>query len=951
MAEDDGRSSLRHRITKQADGGNVVEGGQNETAKEKKTMGKTSTGIAFIVPKTDDMVSQLLHPSKPKTPSDFLILSLLCLHGLLALFLPVDWRIPIMGALFLFWRACYNLGIGVLLHLQSKDHRLVTWANKSGLFQRSSGDSRFIRWLQLRLKKDFEKKIPEDYSFEEAPIEYNTWLVFRRVVDLILMCDFVSYILFACVCAHRPDGEQTGATVGRWAAGITLFLINLWVKLDAHRVVKDFAWYWGDFFYLLLNQDLTFDGVFEMAPHPMYSVGYTGYYGISLMAGSYHVMFISIIAHAAQLAFLQIVENPHIEKTYNPPPSRQAQSPDMAPMEAGRIEDEDDAASAKDTAGPSFDQPTEVTFLQRFDLSRIAHTTTILFAGYSAVLTVLTPDTPAYQTAFFVHALVWRFWYGAGIGIILIAQSQRLAWTRHFVKIGLGRAEAWAEWKGLFQISMTMTYMSLFASAWKMYNPPEDWTSGFALLKHTIGLALIMLHIWSAGSIYESLGEFGWFFGDFFFPDRQVRLVTTGIYRFVSNPEQVFGCAAPWGLAIIAGRSESLILALVAHVCTVGFIHLVERPHMWKLYGVDVSRDAGIMKNIKRSIPRPLKKLHGNVDKAMNELGDSFEEFFETAKPRLAAGVGEIVKDVSTSFKYPVRLTLTRLRAGSGQQNPQDYSLQVTGTASSTSSTGERMSGREGEKAREPVASRDGSQPLILEYGTPLKVEWCAPKNHSRKDWVGLYMVADNQSREMTQVPSRWRWTATNRGSYDEASAILGLVQSNVPVPGEDRHVTGEMTFFGDKLWWTQGVFEFRYHHDGHHSVMAISRPFEIRISRFDDGIDDEVDGESETELQAAAEKALLPLVRNCLDRDPAFAPSSVGEQFGSLLANRDEKFARRIVFGVHEMFGVEFAPAVVVRDCSVASLAWNICRAKKVLAPYSMQTGRGTGRPNTPKH
>ncbi len=25
-------------------------------------------------------------------------------------------------------------------------------------------------------------KIPEDYNFEGAPVEYNTWLVFRRVV-------------------------------------------------------------------------------------------------------------------------------------------------------------------------------------------------------------------------------------------------------------------------------------------------------------------------------------------------------------------------------------------------------------------------------------------------------------------------------------------------------------------------------------------------------------------------------------------------------------------------------------------------------------------------------------------------------------------------------------------------------------------------------------------------
>lgn len=891
--------------------------------------------LVFVVPTTHDMVSQLLDPRQPKNLSDAAVLVILALHCLAAYFLPAGWKRPVFALVFLFWRACYNFGIGVLLHIQSNHRRLITWAQRWKLFENPKTGNNPRPWLYNLLKRELEAKIPEDYEFENAPLEYNTWLVFRRVVDLILMCDFVSYCLFAIVCGHSPEGEHTVVALGRWALGITLIGFNLWVKLDAHRVVKDFAWYWGDFFYLI-DQDLTFDGVFEMAPHPMYSIGYAGYYGISMMAASYEVLFISIVAHLAQFAFLVTVENPHIEKTYNPPPPRKRNMSRSHSDPVVIFEVPPDASSdPQSSAQPQKDSPAPVHNLVGFsnmDFFRVPDCVVVVLPLYVAALTFVAPSTPLWQALFVVHALIWRVWYHLGLGLLLDRQSKSKMWTRHFLKFGESAGEAWRQWKGLYHISMIMANTSFVAACWKMYTLPEDWNYGLVLLKHVMGASLVALQLWTAFSVYDSLGEFGWFCGDFFF-DHEAKLTYTSIYRFLNNPERIFGTAGVWGAALITWSRSIFIMALVTQILTLIYIGYVERPHMQKIYGRSLRGEAGLTKFIKRSLPPPVKSWQESVDKVIDETSHFVEDFLDSARPMLASGVKSVVRDTSALFNMaPTRLTITRIAPDLKGLNPKHYSLSIEGTPSVEASAKERATGKESFTGRFPKAVKT----MTYEYGTPLKVKWRAPANHSDKDWIGLYMVTDNRSRDTTEVSSLGRWAPTNTGCYDALTAdssIVTLEHSSPKVEAsEPDMVEGEVSFQGDKLWWTQGVFEFRYHHDGKHNALAISEPFEIRIAKFDE---EDVDVDNTGMYEKAVESSLLPIIQNCLDRDPDIAPSNLDEPFGSPV-ERDGKYAKRIVYALREMFGIEFAPAVVLADGNVKKLAWRICNAKVVLVRHN---------------
>ncbi|KAJ1345133.1 hypothetical protein BSLG_000648 [Batrachochytrium salamandrivorans] len=901
--------------------------------------GRTYSGSVFLFPsRTKNLLPRSLDPSCMHTTTEWATLATMSLQ--IALFLA---RLPSAAApvsdqpalssmqlssyprhvflwLFLFWRLVYCCGLGALLNAQS-----------------SSG-------------------------FVSMPTEFNAWLLFQEICNFIISNDCVAYILFALAYYQAPAwANLTLRDAALFGGGSLLLLFNLWLKLHAYVVLKDYSWYWGDFFFFMEDIE-TVELGFETLPYPMYSIGYIGYYGVALITHSYTVLFVSLAAHISQLLFVYFVERPHSAKIYETPVKVRV----LSAILIGQIHNE--------------------------------HWRYLYYVG---------------------QALFWRLFHTYGLGILLYLQGKNKLWTRHFIRHGDGLREALQHWK----ISWTLFFLTAFGqvSNWiflkcvveahyvQLYGKRSSEQSRGRQRSLKGRVQLLGSKVKRVGqqmvakverleiidSIRSKVRQLKDIMGSYSDGNDSSSDVDSGEQQLLrerlSKNRQFKRHPHVWPDDRHTATSMSNVAPLVH-----------EQLDLYSDSDVDVdatnynggtTNDSHTKRKIKRqasldhSTPSISSDVHSHsrsVTETVRLVVKELEDLVDTAKPRVQAIMDQTRLRVA-NLANAARLEDTLPR---DQLPLHMYSLTF------------------------PIAK--SNEPPVFQLGEPIVIEFTAARETMKyMDWIALYGIHDNFHPDITtsKCDTRWSYVAGcgnqmismdhassltpgaasipsvsdaslpqfNRGElncYDDTTTPwvrsrdhtmhFGRTEVDITPSIDDpglRVVRGRLVFSREQLPWKIGMFEARYHYDGKYVVLARSLAFRLALdipsvpssvtvdppSFPVDGVpqDPSILNASTTSISASEiVTCLQSVVERCLDIDVAHGDMPLGlnesmldrgvlpaaYMHTMLLSKYQREICKRIVYVIKHIYGIDFSWRVVEMARSLTCLAERIQEAHAVL-------------------
>jgi protein-S-isoprenylcysteine O-methyltransferase Ste14 len=181
------------------------------------------------------------------------------------------------------------------------------------------------------------------------------------------------------------------------------------------------------------------------------------------------------------------------------------------------------------------------------------------------------------STIIFAYAVASRLAYVLFVGIALRRQERDAIYTRRY-----GETEGFRRFRRVAAIIMNHDAVVFILLCVVTRNTLTLPVSRLAAI--VVGAVFVIvgvgIKIWAA----RTLGSNAYYWHNFFAPNDAQGPVSTGPYRFASNPMYTIGYLHTYGLALILGSLPGLVVSAFAHAAILAMYFLVEKPHFERLH-------------------------------------------------------------------------------------------------------------------------------------------------------------------------------------------------------------------------------------------------------------------------------------------------------------------------------------------------------------------------------